>query len=250
VGTAALTSAQATIQYSGIQNLTVSMAGSLQTTEVNLDFSGPSEFTLNGMNDPAYKYSPSIGWLSFDYKEGSTLGSQVTPAAGTVSQVSAGAIVGAGSTFMMSTNAFFVSGPGAGTWADGQTAYFGFRFAPAGTVLYGWGRMRRSGTDLTLEDWAYDDSGSPINAGSTGTSPAEPFITGITLGAGNQVTIAFTCSDNAAASAFRLKTSSAVGPSAAWATDTGATISSNTPGVYQAITTATGGSGQFYIIGH
>ena len=80
--------------------------------------------------------------------------------------------------------------------------------------------------------------------------PALVTITGITVGAGNSVTINFTSSDNAPATAFTLETSSALGTSADWTTDAGAVISSATPGVYQAVTTGTGGAAQFYRISH
>jgi hypothetical protein len=75
-------------------------------------------------------------------------------------------------------------------------------------------------------------------------------VTKISVGAGNAVTINFTATDNAAASTFTLQTSPALGAAASWSADTGAVITSSAPGVYQAVTTATGGPSQFYRVSH
>ena len=74
--------------------------------------------------------------------------------------------------------------------------------------------------------------------------------TSIQVGAKNAVTINFTSSDNAAASAFTLETSPVLGASASWTTETKAVISSNGPGIYKAVTTGTGGPSQFFRIKH
>jgi hypothetical protein len=92
---------------------------------------------------------------------------------------------------------------------------------------------------------------TPNAAIVTGSLP--PVIvsaTSIQVGAKNAVTINFTSSDNAAASAFTLETSPVLGASASWTTDTKAVISSSGPGVYQAVTTGTGGPSQFFRIKH
>jgi hypothetical protein len=82
------------------------------------------------------------------------------------------------------------------------------------------------------------------------SSPVSVTITSINVGAGNVVTINFTSSDSAAASAFALQTSPVLGVSASWTTDAGAVITSLSAGVYQAVTTGTGGASQFYRISH
>ena len=92
---------------------------------------------------------------------------------------------------------------------------------------------------------------TPNAAIVTGSLP--PVIvsaTSIQVGAKNAVTINFTSSDNAAASVFTLETSQVLGASASWKTDTKAVISSSGPGVYQAVTTGTGGPAQFFRIKH
>ena len=82
------------------------------------------------------------------------------------------------------------------------------------------------------------------------SSPAVVTVTSITVGAGNVVTINFTSSDSAAATAFTLQTSPTLGVSASWTADGAAVIASPSPGVYQAVTTGTGGAAQFYRISH
>ncbi|HVU28445.1 MAG TPA: hypothetical protein VHG71_12005 [Verrucomicrobiae bacterium] len=80
--------------------------------------------------------------------------------------------------------------------------------------------------------------------------PAVVTITSIHVGSDNSVTINFTSSDNAPASAFTLETSPALGPAASWTADGGAVVSSGSPGLYQAVTISTGGPAQFYRISH
>ena len=92
---------------------------------------------------------------------------------------------------------------------------------------------------------------TPNAAIVTGSLP--PVIvsaTSIQVGAKNAVTINFTSTTNAPASAFTLETSPVLGASASWTTDTKAVISSSGPGVYQAVTTGTGGPSQFFRIKH
>lgn len=68
-------------------------------------------------------------------------------------------------------------------WSDVNEGYFGYRFDALGwPPNYGWGRLTFS-EDLkvmTLVDWAYEDTGAPIQAGA-GQIP-EP-VTGLLLSA-------------------------------------------------------------------
>jgi len=66
-------------------------------------------------------------------------------------------------------------------------------------------------------------------------------VTGIKVGPGSTVTINFTSSNYESASSFTLQKSASVGASASWTTDGSAVITSSTPGVYQAVTTGSGG---------
>jgi hypothetical protein len=57
-----------------------------------------------------------------------------------------------------------------GQWQDGETGYLGLRFdPPAPTVYYGWAEITMtSRQSITLDGYAYDNSGAPILAGDTG----------------------------------------------------------------------------------
>ena len=70
---------------------------------------------------------------------------------------------------------------------SGVSTYIGFRFNPSGTeVLYGWANVTLTdggsyGT-FVINEWAYDDSGSSIQAGQTSAVP-EPATYALGLGA-------------------------------------------------------------------
>ncbi len=51
-------------------------------------------------------------------------------------------------------------------WAPGSTGYVGFVFDSGTGPLYGWLQLQfdGAGTDFTVSQWAYDDSGAPIAA--------------------------------------------------------------------------------------
>ena len=55
------------------------------------------------------------------------------------------------------------------TWLPGTTGYAGFQFDDGtGTTLYGWLQVQfdASGTDFSVLQWAYEDTGAPISAGA------------------------------------------------------------------------------------
>jgi hypothetical protein len=134
----------------------------------------------------------------------------------------------------------------------------GFSFADSnGQVHFGYMNIQVNHTTGDNNDFTATVTGIYYNATPNaaiviGALPPVPTVqvTSIKVGAGNAVTINFTSSDNAAATAFSLKTSPTLGASASWATDSGAVITSSAPGVYQAVTTGLGGSSQFYRISH
>ena len=141
--------------------------------------------------------------------------------------------------------------------------YLGFSFTGGdGKTYFGYMNVQVNKTEVSLGygDDIYDFSvlvngiyynKTPNAAIVTGSLP--PVIvsaTSIQVGAKNAVTINFTSSDNAAASAFTLETSPVLGASASWTADTKAVISSNGPGIYKAVTTGTGGPSQFFRIKH
>lgn len=76
--------------------------------------------------------------------------------------------------------------------------------------------------------------------------PPKPVLGRLTFGAGNSVSIPFTCSDDPPANVFVLETSPTLGPSAVWVTDTGATVQGLGAGNYAAGTVRSGNATQYY----
>ncbi len=133
----------------------------------------------------------------------------------------------------------------------------GFSFtASDGLTHFGYMMVQVNHTPGSDNDFSATVSGiyynatpnAPITIGDL--PPPTVAVTNITVGAGNVVTIDFTSSDNAPASAFTLETSAVLGASANWTTDTGVVITSSGPGIYQAVTTGTGGTSQYFRIKH
>lgn len=88
---------------------------------------------------------------------------------------------------------------------------------------------------------------APITIGEV---PVAVRITNIKPGPGESVTIDFTSSDAAPASAFSVETNTTLDGTVDWMPDSGAVITTNAPGVYQAVTTPSGESIQFFRINH
>ena len=76
-------------------------------------------------------------------------------------------------------------------FSGGGGEYFGFSFDKGGQTLYGWAEVNFDTTfnvSMTIEQWAYDDSGAGIRVGQTSAVPAPPalfsMLSGLALGAG------------------------------------------------------------------
>ncbi|MCZ6783326.1 MAG: hypothetical protein O7G30_08455, partial [Proteobacteria bacterium] len=68
-------------------------------------------------------------------------------------------------------------------WPAPTTAYAGFSFMPDGSnTVYGWFELTflGSGTDFEVTAWAYEDDGSPIEAGAV-PEPATALLLGLGL---------------------------------------------------------------------
>ncbi|MGK7893417.1 MAG: hypothetical protein AB4372_07285 [Xenococcus sp. (in: cyanobacteria)] len=62
-----------------------------------------------------------------------------------------------------------------GGFTDGVPGFIGFQFQQAGQTLFGWASIIINvGGDLTISDWAYDDSGASIAVGDTGATASTP----------------------------------------------------------------------------
>jgi hypothetical protein len=155
-------------------------------------------------------------------------------------------------------NSYFYGGAWLYTWNNFPTEEaLGFSFtAGDGQTHFGYMNVKVNHTAGANNDFTATVTGIYYNATPNagiviGSLPAAAVtISSIKVGSGNSVTINFTSSDNAAASAFTLQSSPALGASANWTTDSGAVITSSAPGVYQAVTTGTGGAAQFFRVSH
>ena len=154
-------------------------------------------------------------------------------------------------------NSYFYSGKWYYLWNDFPTnEALGFSFtASDGLTHFGYMDIKVNHTPGANEDFSATVSGIYYNATpnapiTIGAVPITVNVTNIIVGAGNTVTIDFTSSDNAPASAFTLETSASLGAAASWSADPGAVITSPAAGVYQAVTTASGSSSQFFRISH
>jgi hypothetical protein len=143
-------------------------------------------------------------------------------------------------------------------WNDFPTVgALGFSFTAAdGQAHFGYMNVVVNHTPNADNDFTATVTGvyynKTANAGITigAVPPPVVTVTDIRVGAGNSITIDFNSSDAAPASAFTIETSPSLGSTADWTTDAGAGVSVVSPGVYQAVTTGTGGPTQFYRIKH
>lgn len=162
--------AGAAIVYSGIQNAPIFANGVNGGVYIDVE---PPFATAQGVHVAGWELNPYfggsalyvVGDASADHAAGS-LGLAVVLNGANAANLASGTAIGAFSTF--SGNGFF-GGTDVGT---GSTGLIGFRFdpdGPAGNLTwYGWFRMTNAGSAGTgaVVDWAYDNTGAPINAGA------------------------------------------------------------------------------------
>lgn len=163
---ATLLTANAEIVYSGPRNLSTSSLLGIPFAEdvepVNLDGAGGDEFSLRSFNTKGSDFHHL-------YDEGRF--ANFTPIGGNeVRRLDAGETIGSEGIFVDGSPLAvpFIENTPNSQWMAGTEGYFGYRFNPSGEQdLYGWGHVTISpdATILTLVDWAYENSGAPIQAG-------------------------------------------------------------------------------------
>jgi len=161
----ALMTANAEIIHSGSQNLSTSADIGVVFDEdnepVNVDSAGASEFTLQSFNEKESDFH----WLTMLSPDFGVVGD------GDIAQrLTFGESIGNASTFYGGAYLTLVDNRyGTFVWPAGEEGYIGFTFNPSGSqALYGWGRIGISGDAkiMTLHEWAYDNTGSGIPAGT------------------------------------------------------------------------------------
>ena len=194
-------SADAAIIYSGVQNISISiptMTNTSNSTAIDLDGGGADVLLrLRYLLDPntgADGYGTSgvaslygIGAAVAGVSELGTGGQQARPAAldfasgasiGATAFASGGGGILFGDIYRITFNpagpSFLPDGDGIyGRWNLGGSTFAGFRLGTALDHKFGWVRLRVDDQDMngypermTAVDWAYDDSGAPIQAGA------------------------------------------------------------------------------------
>ncbi|MEY4488499.1 MAG: hypothetical protein RIQ79_1007 [Verrucomicrobiota bacterium] len=144
---------------------------------------GGSEVSNDGAGLPGYDISfqwgggiPQNTLLSSSFNDIINTKPVVTPSSG-ASKLSAGAVIDAVSDFGALSGD--LTRAGGGDWFGGGGGYYGFEMNANGVPFYGWIQLNYFATGilggpdtLTVIDWAYEDSGAPIAAGSI-PEPAE-----------------------------------------------------------------------------
>jgi hypothetical protein len=169
--------AQATIVY---KNTPVTSSGS--ATNWNIDATGAKEgyffasFNRAFLADSAIPAGTSRG-ITF-------LVSTVGPTPAKIKKLGAGVTIPAGSANFNGNiyNNFWNSAADT-RWNGASGFYFGFKFnLPTIGIVVGWAKATRTGNNLTINDWAYNNTtGGSIVTGDTGVS-AVPFEVDATAG--------------------------------------------------------------------
>ncbi len=187
-----LMSLNAAIIYSGVQNLDtrVSWTGEpvSDSRGVNLDGQGELEFFMRShitFQSAGHSLNINTGtpWtpsgMPFDAVTVQPIGPGLF-----LSILGADTLINSDSVFPTNRSLVIVN------WPNGTDAYFGFRLKPPDSqVLYGWGRLQvtsvmspGSGSGgMTLVEWAYEDTGSPILAGQVPEPRTAVFLAGAAL---------------------------------------------------------------------
>lgn len=180
--------AQAGIIYSGVQDVTLTNGSPGIYINMVTNTSSGTPAGAPGWEINPYVNGGSTGsYFGMYLPLGATqlVKSSTTPGGGDVGNLSAGTVIGPGSTWIGQPSQFgFMNNNTAGAWVQPTDGYMGIEFKDpsvnGGNLVYGWmqisktstGEPARGGpTGITFVDWAYDNSGSAIAAGDTGASP-------------------------------------------------------------------------------
>ena len=175
----ALVTANAAVIYSGVVNTAPALNN---TGPVNVDNIGSVEFTLRNTN-PGKGVILDLSPLSSDFMFVAT-----NTSTNIVSRLALGVNVDMTGIFSPGQQSrgvvYAQSGFGTTQWQPSDVGYMAFLFNPTGLQpLYGWAQFSISANaqTMTLIDYAYENSGSPIK---TGAIPEPGTVTMGAIGAG------------------------------------------------------------------
>ena len=172
--------ANATIIYFNPETKITSGNSAFGDVSWNIDGVGDAEATLNNSGSIIGFFSKNL------YSNDNSF--EVVTTSGSLLGLAANESISKGRGFYYSVGLFYgASLSDVAGIISGVSTYIGFRFNPSGTeVLYGWANVTLTdggsyGT-FVINEWAYDDSGDPIQAGQTSAVP-EPATYALGLGA-------------------------------------------------------------------
>ena len=172
---------EAAIVYSGVQNIAVVLAGNTNRVFINIDLAGGNDFSIHRNHAVGNQFiqanDVSGGGFEIYGFHGVQSGAYAYPNAN-ASNVPIGPGgpwvfgVGQANTLSEINNAYPND-----KWtplAGGTTRFIGFFGEIAGQTRYGWMRItKNSFGNLTIVDWAYENTGASILTGQTSLLPIE-----------------------------------------------------------------------------
>ena len=167
------------------------VAGSFTDVDLNATAANGREFSTTAATATT---DTSPGYYLKNLSNGFQYAANASAAAtgGLVANVPAGTLIGSGTTFSASNSSSdnYLARTGATTVTtfptNGTTNYVGFRFTNAGVTDYGWVGVQlgsTSGGSFTITQYAYDNTGAPLAAGSTTAVPEPASFAILALGA-------------------------------------------------------------------
>jgi hypothetical protein len=172
-------SAQATIEYSGVLNISGNdIAFSMQGLTAAAGTNPTADFQLE--SDPS-KAKAGIN--------GQAPSSGAAAASGYAFKLSNSATIGSNLTFQLGYSSLqdnFIT-PGTGNWHPGDEGFLGLTFLFNGSTAYGWADVTLNNLDgtgpgvFTLHGFAFEDSGAAIAAGATAGGSSSVPDSGSTL---------------------------------------------------------------------
>lgn len=180
----ALSSLEAAIVYSGVQNVSIALVGATNRGYVNIDLAGGNDFEIHRNHVAAQVFIQADevpgGGFALNGFHGQVAGAYVYPYAN-ASGVNIGPAAPfgfqAGQANSLSDNGFYPNHK----WEslpNGTTRFIGFRGVKNGITCYGWMRLtKNSFGNFTVVDWAYENTGASILTGATASASADLSLT-------------------------------------------------------------------------
>ena len=167
---------EAVVVHSSVNQAFGTVAGALSLTMEGTQ----REAGLRGRND---SYGSSLRWAGVNAYNGVVTTGGIRRI---VQSLPTSQYVGPATNTVRGQIGNFTHNSISGVWVDNQPHYFGFTFRVEGSgqLVYGWGQLQRTspGNGILIE-WAYEDSGAPLQVGDTVGIPEANALALFALGA-------------------------------------------------------------------